>query len=106
MSTKHELKTGIRAEMKEIWIIGMGRFGQLAADRLAQIHHRYHLILVDPDREHLRQGTGPHRTLEPMEGISFLDQRLIRKKPRTGSYRHFRSIWPHNGVLPGWKNAV
>ncbi len=80
MSTKHELKTGIRAEMKEIWIIGMGRFGQLAADRLAQIHHRYHLILVDPDREHLRQGTGPHRTLEPMEGISFLDQRLNPEK--------------------------
>jgi len=65
--------------MKEIWIIGMGRFGRLAAGRLAKIHPRHHLVLVDPDRNHLRQGRGPRRTLEPMDGISFLDQRLTQE---------------------------
>ena len=62
--------------MKEIWIIGMGRFGRLAAGRLAATHPRSHLVLVDPDRNHLRQGRGPRRTLEPMDGVSFLDRRL------------------------------
>ncbi len=71
---------GIRAEMKEIWIIGMGRFGQLAADRLTKISPRYHLVLVDPDRDHLQQENGPHRTIKPMDGVSFLDQQLRPEK--------------------------
>jgi len=66
--------------MKEIWIIGLGRFGQLAADRLARIHPRHHLILVDPDGERLRQGKAARRTLEQEDGVSFLDQRLNPEK--------------------------
>lgn len=66
--------------MKEIWIIGTGRFGLLAAERLAEIHAGHHLVLVDPDRENLLRGDGPNRTLERMDGVSFLDQRLHSAK--------------------------
>jgi hypothetical protein len=66
--------------MNEIWIIGMGRFGQMATERLAKIHPRSHLVLVDPNGDHLQQGNGPHRTLVPMDGVSFLDQQLSLEK--------------------------
>jgi len=66
--------------MKEIWIIGIGQFGLLAAEKLPKIHNRHHFVLVDPDRENLLRGEGPNRTLEPMDGVSFLNQRLHTSK--------------------------
>lgn len=66
--------------MKEIWIIGIGQFGLLAAEKLPKIHNRHHFVLVDPDRENLLRGGGPNRTLEPMDGVSFLHQRLNSEK--------------------------
>ena len=62
--------------MKEIWVIGTGQFGLLAAERLAKIHAKHHFVLVDLDRENLLRGDGPNRTLEQMDGVFFLDQRL------------------------------
>ena len=66
--------------MKEIWIIGIGQFGLLATERLAKKYNKHHLVLVDPDRKNLLQGEGPNRTLELMDGVSFLDQRLNSEK--------------------------
>ena len=66
--------------MKEIWIIGIGQFGLIAAERLAKEYNGHHFVLVDPDRENLMRGDGPNRTLEQMDGVSFLDQRLHASK--------------------------
>jgi hypothetical protein len=66
--------------MKEIWIIGIGQFGLLAAERLAKKYNNHHFVLVDPDRKNLLQGEGPNRALELMDGVSFLDQRLNLEK--------------------------
>jgi hypothetical protein len=65
--------------MKEIWIIGSGRFGRLAADRLAQTHSEYRLVLVDPDRDNLLRNRGPKLRLVEMDGVTFLDHRLNSK---------------------------
>lgn len=65
--------------MKEIWIIGAGRFGRLAADRLTQTHSEYRLVLVDPDRDNLSRNRDPKLKLVEMDGVTFLDQRLISK---------------------------
>ena len=70
--------------MKEIWIIGAGRFGLIAAERLAASHREAHFVLVDPDRDNLLKGKGADRTLELADGVSFLNQRL------------------HRGVGPDW----
>jgi len=66
--------------MKEIWIIGTGRFGLIAAERLSKTHTQHHFVLVDPVRKNLLQGAGPNRALELMDGVSFLDQRLERSE--------------------------
>jgi len=62
--------------MKETWIIGSGRFGLLALERLAKIRSGHHIVVVDADRENLSRGAGADRTLEQMDGVEFLNQRL------------------------------
>lgn len=63
-------------EMKEIWIIGAGRFGLLAVERLSAVFRGCHFIIVDPDKASLLRAEGSNRTLEQAEGVSFLDQRM------------------------------
>ncbi len=62
--------------MKEIWIIGIGRFGRMAAEGLTKTHASHHLVLVDPDKENLSKAQGPNRTLVEMDGVLFVHQRL------------------------------
>ncbi len=62
--------------MKEIWIIGIGRFGRMAVEGLAKTHAGHHLVLVDPDGENLSQAQGPNRALVQMDGVLFVHQRL------------------------------
>ena len=62
--------------MNEIWIIGSGRFGRLAAERLARTHSDYRLVLVDPDRDNLSRNRDSNCSLVQMDGVSFLDQRF------------------------------
>ena len=47
--------------MKEIWIIGAGRFGRLAADRLTAKIKDIHLVLVDLKAEKLNVAKGPRK---------------------------------------------
>ncbi len=67
--------------MKEIWIVGAGRFGRLAAVRLAKTHSDHQLVLVDPGRENLMFDSGLEHSLVQMDGVAFLDQRLHRFGP-------------------------
>jgi hypothetical protein len=66
--------------MKEIWIIGAGRFGRMAAERLSEKIKELHLVLVDLEEEKLRQAMAPGRELILSEGAAYLSERLSLKK--------------------------
>ena len=64
--------------MKEIWIIGAGRFGRLAADRLTAKMKDLHLVLVDLKAEKLHEAEGPGRTLVEADGAAYLAEHLSK----------------------------
>ncbi len=66
--------------MKTIWIIGIGKFGSLAADRLDGIYRNCRFVLVDPAEENLIKAEGPDRSLEQADGVSFLLRNLYPGK--------------------------
>jgi len=66
--------------MKKIWIIGAGRFGRLAADRLTGKIKDLHLVLVDLDEEKLDAAKGPGRTLIKGDGAACLAEHLTDKE--------------------------
>jgi hypothetical protein len=66
--------------MKVIWIIGIGKFGSMAVDRLERIYPNCHFVLVDPVKEHLIYASGPNRSLKQTEGVSFLLHNLYPEK--------------------------
>jgi hypothetical protein len=59
--------------MKEIWIIGAGRFGRMAADRITG---NPRLVLVDVLGEKLQEAEGLKRTLVKNDGALFLLKHL------------------------------
>lgn len=68
--------------MEEIWIIGVGRFGALAFQRLSEAVNSRHFVLVDPVEENLLRCKGPTATLEVSDGIEFLEKHLKKgRKP-------------------------
>jgi len=62
--------------MEEIWIIGVGRFGYSAYQRLAKAGKDRHFILVDPAVQKIRRCKSPISKLEVADGIEFLVQGL------------------------------
>lgn len=62
--------------MKEIWIIGAGRFGRMAADRLTGKIKGSRLVLVDLEAEKLHGAGGPGRTLIQADGAAYLAEHL------------------------------
>lgn len=66
--------------MKEIWIIGAGRFGRLAADRLTDKIKDLHLVLVDLKEEKLHGAGGPGRTLIQADGADYLAEHISKGK--------------------------
>ena len=62
--------------MKEIWIIGAGRFGRLAADRLTGKIKDLHLVLVDLEVEKLDVAIGSGRNLIQADGAAYLAEHL------------------------------
>ena len=68
--------------MEEIWIIGIGRFGSIAFQRLAKAPKDRHFVLVDPVEEKLLRCKSPVSTLEISDGIEFLEKNLKKgRKP-------------------------
>lgn len=63
--------------METVWIIGAGRFGGAAAEKLSGKHpDRLKIVLVDPLEEHLAECSGPGRELVQAGGVEFLHERL------------------------------
>jgi hypothetical protein len=66
--------------MEEIWIIGIGRFGQIAFQRLSEAGKDRRFVLVDPVAENLRRCKSANARLVVSDGIEFLEKHL--NKPR------------------------
>ena len=62
--------------MEEIWIIGLGQFGNLAYQRLSKTLKDRHFVLVDPVVENLRRCKGPTAALRISDGVEFLERHL------------------------------
>jgi hypothetical protein len=62
--------------MEEIWIIGFGRFGSLAFQRLAMAGKARRFVLVDPVPEKILQCKGPTAKPEVSDGLQFLVKHL------------------------------
>ena len=68
--------------MEEIWIIGVGRFGQIAFKRLSKAGENRHFVLVDPVAENLQIFNDSTASLEVSDGIEFLEKHLTNgRKP-------------------------
>jgi len=64
--------------MEEIWIIGLGRFGHIAFQRLSETGRDRHFVLVDPVREKLARCQGQGFILEVADGIKFIEKSLAK----------------------------
>jgi len=64
--------------MEEIWIIGVGRFGQIAFRRLSEAGRDRRFVLVDPVADNLRRCKGAPARLEISDGVEFLENNLTR----------------------------
>jgi hypothetical protein len=64
--------------MEEIWIIGVGHFGQIAYSRLSQATKNRRFVLVDPVEKNLLKCKGPAATLEICDGVEFLVSQLAK----------------------------
>ena len=64
--------------MEEIWIIGLGQFGQIAFQRLSQSNRNRHFVLVDPDGKNLAKCTGSTTTRINSDGVAFLETNLTK----------------------------
>lgn len=62
--------------MKSVWIIGAGRFGALALERLSVIMPDARFTVADPDDSRLERMAGAEKKIVPEEGIAFLAERL------------------------------
>ena len=62
--------------MEEIWIIGVGRFGQIAFHRLSKADKKRHFVLVDPVAENLQKFKDSTARAEASDGIEFLENHL------------------------------
>jgi hypothetical protein len=66
--------------MEEIWIIGVGRFGQIAFHRLSEAGRDRRFVLVDPVAENLRQCKSASASHVVSDGIEFLEKHLNRPR--------------------------
>ncbi|MDM8538748.1 potassium transporter [Desulfobacterales bacterium HSG17] len=62
--------------MKKIWVIGIGRFGLLAVDRLSKKYKHAHFVLADSENKKFELIQHPNCTLEQTDGVKFLCERL------------------------------
>jgi len=62
--------------MEKIWIIGVGRFGLLAVERLSKKYKNAHFVLADSENKKFELIQYPDCTLEQTDGVKFLYERL------------------------------
>ena len=66
--------------MEALWIIGLGRFGSIAFQRLSASGQSRHFVLVDPVAENLLKFKGPTTTLEISDGVEYLHTHLSNSR--------------------------
>ena len=66
--------------MEKIWIIGLGKFGSIAFQRLSESGKTRHFVLVDPMAENLLKFKGQTTTLEISDGAEYLNTRLSNSR--------------------------
>ncbi|MFP4256741.1 MAG: potassium transporter [Desulfobacterales bacterium] len=64
--------------MEYIWIIGCGRFGKIALDRLSAQKGEKIFMVVDPDQDSLPEPSAGVKLIE-QDGVSFLKKHLEEK---------------------------
>jgi len=62
--------------MESIWILGAGKFGRMAVERLTRAHPEYNITLVDQNPAVLQELTGQTLTKIHADGIRFLVENL------------------------------
>ena len=68
--------------MEKIWIIGVGRFGKIAFQRLSEGGRDRHFVLVDSVAENLLNFRNSTARLEVSDGIEYLEKHLTSgRKP-------------------------
>ncbi|UCF94461.1 MAG: potassium transporter [Desulfobacterales bacterium] len=65
--------------MEEFWIIGAGRFGYIAFQRLSEAGKQRHFVLVDSVEENLVRCKGPNCACETEDGVEFLANYLQKE---------------------------
>jgi hypothetical protein len=63
--------------MEEIWIVGVGHFGQMAFRRLSEERKDRYFVLVDPVAENLQNFKSPQARLEVADGIVYVEKHLM-----------------------------
>ncbi|MFP3981294.1 MAG: potassium transporter [Desulfobacterales bacterium] len=66
--------------MENIWIIGAGRFGKIAMERLAAQKSDRSFLVVDTNAGHLPAGAHPRVTVIEADGSAFLKRALSPQK--------------------------
>ncbi|MBS3733228.1 MAG: potassium transporter [Desulfobacterales bacterium] len=66
--------------MENIWIIGAGRFGKIAIERLAAQKSDRSFLVVDTNAGHLSAEVHPRVTVIEADGSAFLKRTLSRQK--------------------------
>lgn len=67
-----------QSDIKTFWIIGAGRFGQIAAERLGARYPLASILVVDRDMEALRSFSSPSVSTVHRDGVDFLVNSLSR----------------------------
>ncbi len=63
--------------METVWIIGAGKFGGAAAQKLSELNKPLKkIVIVDSIEENLNKCSGPNRELIWADGVRFLHERL------------------------------
>lgn len=64
-----------------LWIIGAGRFGMIALERLSRIKKDARFVVVDPDERRFFPVEHPRCAFENTDGVDFLLRRLDPESP-------------------------
>lgn len=62
--------------MEKIWIIGIGRFGLIAVDRLSKKYKNAHFVLADSENKKFELIQYSNCSLEQTDGVKFLFEHL------------------------------
>jgi len=60
----------------DVWVLGVGRFGQQAVETLQRVHPSWRLMVIDADPFALQRVGGPNVWTRQAEGVDFLSRNL------------------------------